>query len=165
MRKCDLSIAFPTLIIKVYLPMIAVFPQFIFPAYLNYLIPVIQHFSNLSFRQVAALLACKAFVVVHILSITIKKHIVLDKSTIDILSIVAPIFILLGVVALMAYYLVNNMPITLSNEIYYKQSVVNGKETGFIVHGMSYLYVNVLRGLFLIFGNFAIFTVRFLLVA
>lgn len=93
------------------------------------------------------------FVAVHALSITIKKHVVLDKSTIDILSIVAPIFILLGVVALMAYYLVNNMPITLSNEIYYKQAVVNGKDTGFVVHGMSYLYVNILRTLFLIFGN------------
>jgi len=93
------------------------------------------------------------FVVVHLLSVTIKEHLVFDKSTVDILSIVAPIFILLGIVALMAYFLVHNMPITLTNEIYYKQAIVNGKETGFVVHGMSYLYINVLRTLFLIFGN------------
>ena len=60
---------------------------------------------------------------------------------------------ILGSVALICYYLLHHMPITLDNELYYRQAVVTGQSTGFVIHGMSSLYVNVLHVLFLLFGN------------
>lgn len=98
-----------------------------------------------------------AFVIIYVavrwIASVVENRLSAVKSIMDVVAIACPILILLGTVVLTAYYLMNNMPITLNNEIYYRQAVVNGQETSFVVHGMSYLYVKVLHILFLFFGN------------
>lgn len=71
-----------------------------------------------------------------------------------VLSVILPVIVLIGIVAYLVLYLTYHMPLTLEEDNFYSQALVTGDNpVAFSVHGASWLYTCLLRGMLLIFGN------------
>lgn len=70
------------------------------------------------------------------------------------LSVILPVIVLIGIVVYLVLYLAYHMPLTLEEDNFYSQALVTGNShIAFSVHGASWLYTCLLRGMLLIFGN------------
>lgn len=69
--------------------------------------------------------------------------------------ILLPFLILAGVIVYFIYYVVQNAPIILEDDSFYRAAYVvsGGQNMPFVTHGASFLYTRLLHGIFLLFGN------------
>lgn len=71
-----------------------------------------------------------------------------------VLAVVLPILIMLGTVVYLVCYLMYHIPVMLHDDTFYRMALVTeGNSITYNSHGASALYVILLHGLFLIFGN------------
>lgn len=100
------------------------------------------------------LLAALVFKALRTIFMEITKYIKNKERAEAVLSIVLPILVILGIVVYLAFYLMHHIPIMLHDDTFYRMALVTA-ENGIIdsFHGASALYVRLLHGTFLIFGN------------
>lgn len=100
------------------------------------------------------LLTAAVFIALRTIFTGIRKYIRENERAEAVLSVVLPILVILGIVVYFVFYLMNHIPIMLHDDTFYRMALVtaeNGITDSF--HGASALYVRLLHGTFLIFGN------------
>ena len=74
---------------------------------------------------------------------------------IRILSLILPVLVLLAVVARLALYMMGHIPIILPESSFYEAAYIKADQLSlpFLAQGASYIYLQILHGLFFLFGN------------
>lgn len=94
---------------------------------------------------------CKAL---HVLSVEAGKHIKDRKRLESALAVALPVLTVLGMAVYLVFYLAGHIPVTLQDDTFYKMALVRaGDRAVYSGHGAVSLYVCLLHGALLIFGN------------
>lgn len=82
------------------------------------------------------------------------RHIKNRKRLETVLAVVLPVLTILGVAVYLVFYLMNHIPIALQDDTFYSLALVRtGNDITYSVHGATRLYVCLLHGMLLVFGN------------
>lgn len=100
------------------------------------------------------LLTAAVFMAFRTLFRELGKHIANKKRAETVFGIVLPVLTILGIAVYLALYLMYHIPIAFGDDTFYKMALVReGGDVIGSVHGASGLYVLLLHGMLLIFGN------------
>lgn len=100
------------------------------------------------------LLSIAVFMALRTICAEISRHISNPQKLESLLSVILPILILTGIVTYLVLYLVYHTPLALENDRFYRQALVSSqKGVSFVLHGASFLYIRLLHGMLLLFGN------------
>lgn len=84
----------------------------------------------------------------------IGKSITDKKRAERVFQVVFPVLVILGIAVYLIFYLMYHIPIALHNDTFYSMALVKeGNDVTRSVYGLSGLYVRLLHGMLLIFGN------------
>lgn len=100
------------------------------------------------------LLAVAVFTALRTLIWEIGKHITDKKRAEKVFQVVLPVLVILGAAVYLIVYLMHHIPIALDNDTFYRMALVREeKDVVSSARGLSGLYVRLLHGMLLIFGN------------
>ena len=76
-------------------------------------------------------------------------------AVIRVFSLILPVLVLLAVVVRLTLYMMGHIPIILPESSFYEAAYIKADQLSlpFLSHGASYLYLQLLHGLFYLFGN------------